>query len=106
MEGHEFKIFTDNQVLKYLFSKADLSRREAGYLETLGNFGIFPITLKSGKVHVLSNAFSRIPQIDSKAEDHSEVSDCEDVQLGPQNIIESYDDDQFFGPIWRALQGF
>ncbi len=75
-------------------------------METLGKFGIFPITLKSGKVHVLGDALSRIAQIDSKAEDHSEVNDFEVVQFGPQNIIESYDDDQFFGPIWRALQGF
>ncbi len=46
-------------------------------METLGNFGIFPITLKYGKVHVFGDALSRIPQIDSKAEDHSEVNDCE-----------------------------
>ncbi len=71
LEGHEFELLTDNQVLKYLFSKADLSRREARYLETIGNIGIFPITLKSGKVHVLGDALSKIPQIDSKAEDHS-----------------------------------
>ena len=41
LEGSEFEIFTDNQVLKHFFTKAKLSRREARWLETLGNFVYF-----------------------------------------------------------------
>ena len=57
------KIFTDNQVLKHFFTKAKLSRREARWLETLGNFGVFPINLKPGKIHVLGDTLSRAPQL-------------------------------------------
>ena len=45
----------DDQVLKHFFTKPKLSRREARWLGTLGNFGIFPITLKPGKIHVLGD---------------------------------------------------
>ena len=45
LEGTEFEIFTDTQVLKSFFTKPKLSRKESRWLETLGNFGIFPITL-------------------------------------------------------------
>ncbi len=37
LEGPDFEIFTDNQVLKRFFTKSKLSRREARWLETLGN---------------------------------------------------------------------
>lgn len=63
LEGSSFEIFTDNQVLKHFFTKAKLSRREARWLETFGNFGIFPINLKSGKIHVLGGTLSRAPQL-------------------------------------------
>ena len=59
LEGSTFKIITDNQVLKYFFTKPKLSRREARWSETLGNFGVFPITLKPGKIHVLGDTLSR-----------------------------------------------
>lgn len=35
LEGSEFEVVTDNQVLKYFFSKSDLSRRETRWLEFL-----------------------------------------------------------------------
>lgn len=59
LEGAEFEIYTDNQVLKHLFTKKDLSRKEARWLDLLSDFGIFPITLKKGKVHVLGDTLSR-----------------------------------------------
>jgi RNase H-like domain found in reverse transcriptase len=49
LEGTEFEIFTDNQVLKHFFTKPSFSRREARWSEILGHFGVFPITLKPGK---------------------------------------------------------
>ena len=63
LEGANFEIFTDNQVLKYFFTKPKMSRKEARWLETLGNFGVFPITLKPGKIHVLGDALPRAPHI-------------------------------------------
>lgn len=45
------------------FSKPKLSRKEARWLKTLCNFGIFPITLKPGKIRVVVDALSRAPHI-------------------------------------------
>ena len=61
LEGTSFEIFTDNQVLKHFNTRPKFSRREARWLETLGNFGIFPITLKPGKILVLGDTLSRAP---------------------------------------------
>lgn len=41
--------------------KLKLSRKEARRLETLSNFGIFPITLKIVKIRVSIDAFKRVP---------------------------------------------
>lgn len=56
LEGSTFEILKDNQVLKQFFTKQKLNRWEARWLETLGNFGIFLVTLKPGRVHVLVDA--------------------------------------------------
>jgi RNase H-like domain found in reverse transcriptase/Reverse transcriptase (RNA-dependent DNA polymerase) len=61
LEGFESEVFTDNQVLKHLFTKAAVSRKEARWLKTLGNFGMFLTNLKPGRVHVLGNVLSRAP---------------------------------------------
>ena len=39
LEGASFEIFTDNQVLMCFFTRPKMSRKEARWLETLGNFG-------------------------------------------------------------------
>ena len=101
LEGSHFEIFTDNQVLKHFFTKPNLSRREARWLEILGNFGIFPITLKPGKIHVLGDALSRAPH----AKVNATVNDVEVPYIEFSNIINGYEDDQFFGPILRAMKG-
>lgn len=53
MEGWPFKSLTDNQILRNVFMKKDLSRRESRWLQMLGKFGIFPITLQHGKINLL-----------------------------------------------------
>lgn len=63
LEGTEFEVFTDNQVLRYFFSKPILSRREARWLDFLGQFGITQPALVKGKVHVLGDVPSRAPQV-------------------------------------------
>ncbi len=53
-----FKTFTNNHVLKSSFTKLKLTGKETGWLETLGDFGIFLITLKSIKIHELGDTLS------------------------------------------------
>ena len=104
LEGSEFEIFTDNQVLKSFFTKPKLSRKEARWLETLGNFGIFPITLKPGKIHVLGDTLSRAPHV-IKSESGTLLNSLEVPFIEFEDVITRYDDDQFFGPIVRAMDG-
>ena len=101
LEGSSFEIFTDNQVLKHFFSKPKLSRREARWLETLGNFGVFPINLKPGKIHVLGDVLSRAPHAE---EADLFVNDVEVPHIKFEDVIFGYEEDQFFGPIIRALR--
>ena len=96
LEGSSFEIFTDNQVLKHFFSKPNLSRREARWVETLGNFGIFPINLKPGKVHVLGDTLSRAP--------HIRVNDIEISTPSLEFITEAYKDDEFYGPLISVIK--
>lgn len=69
LEGSTFKIITDNQVLEHLFSKPEWSREGARWLETIGNFKVFPIILKRGKIHVRSDALSRVLNGEAVAND-------------------------------------
>lgn len=101
LEGSEFEMITDNQVLKHFFTKPKLSRREARWVETLGNFGVFPITLKPGKIHVLGDSLSRAPH----AKDNPDVNAIYVPYINFSDVIMSYDEDQFFRPIVRALDG-
>lgn len=101
LEGSEFEMITDNQVLKHFFTKPKLSRREARWVETLGNFGVFPITLKPGKVHVLGDTLSRAPH----ARSDPDVNAIDVPFINFKDVIGSYDEDQFFKPIVRALNG-
>ena len=60
LEGLSFEVLVDNQMLKHFFSQADMSRREAWWLETLGNIGIFSIDLKLGKYMFLEIHFQEL----------------------------------------------
>lgn len=55
LEGSNFEIFTDNQLQKSFFTKQKLISREARWIGALGNFCIFPITLKPGNSHIFGN---------------------------------------------------
>jgi len=101
LEGAEFEIITDNQVLKHFFTKPSLSRREARWLETLGNFGIFPITLKPGKIHAIADVLSRAPHAPEKPA----VNNIEVPFIDIEDVIGRYEEDQFFGPIMKAING-
>lgn len=60
LEGLSFEIIKDDKVLKHFFTNPKLSRREARWIETLDNFEIFPITLRLGKINILTDAVSRV----------------------------------------------
>ncbi len=82
-------------MLRHFFSKPKLSRKEARWLETLGNFGIFPINLKPGRIHVLGDTLSRAPQTAFNA--------VEIPFIELDSVIGRYENDQFFGPIIQAM---
>lgn len=81
-----------NHILKHFFTKKDLSKKEARGIETLGRIGIIPTTLKPGKVHILGDALSRAPH----APEGSLVNDVKVPNIEFDNVITSYDEDQFF----------
>ena len=101
MEGSEFEVITDNQALKYFFSKQRLSRKETRWLEEVSNFGIFPINLKAGKIHVLGDVLSRAPN----ALQPIQISNVEVWKLDTDFISRNYDTDQYLGKVIRALSG-
>lgn len=103
LEGSQFEIVTDNQVLKHFFDKKDLSRREARWLERFSDFGIFPITLKQGSTHVLGGVLSR-------AKDATQMTELQNITCISADLAEqaSFKDhlktDQVFGPILKLFE--
>lgn len=100
--GASFELITDNQVLKSFFTKAQLSRLEARWLDLFAHFGITEVTLKDGKVHVLGDALSRIPH--QRAIVETENVTALALSL-PNGFTENYECDAAFGTIFRAMNG-
>ncbi len=84
-------------MLRHFFFKPKLSRKEARWLETLGNLVSFQLTLKPGKIHVLGDTLSRAAHIAFNA--------LEIPFIELDSVIGSYENDQFFGPIVQAMNG-
>lgn len=101
LEGSTFEVITDNQVVRHFLTKKNLNRREARWLDTLASFNISSVTLQKGKIHVLGDSLSRIPQ-------RLEVSQVE-LTSGSSSALQTelsdYLTDQHFGPIFAALRG-
>eukprot|EP00171_Calliarthron_tuberculosum_P021638 IDg21638t1 len=102
LEGSEFETFTDNQVLKYLFEKKNISRREARWLDLLSDFGIFPINLTKGKLHVLGDTLSRAKH-ETKALELQNVTVVSWDLSDQADFKKSLEDDQVFGPIIEGM---
>lgn len=92
-EGFQFEVTTDYQGLKYLCASLKLKRREARWIEKLGIFGIFPISLKPEEIHVHRDVLSRI------SNEEAVLIKVEVPCVDFSNLIVTYDDDQFLGPI-------
>lgn len=100
LEGSGFEIITDNQALKSLLFEKDFNPTDAGWVHTLGNFGIFPIVLEKGKIHVLGDALSRIPNSSSDGSVFlNHISTIEPRQRVHEMVIEHMHGDNHFGKI-------
>lgn len=86
-------------MLKYFSGKPNYSRREARLIEKLGKFGIFLITLKPEKIHVLVYGLYRI------SNDMSVFNEVEVQYADFSNVINGYSDAEFFELIVQALNG-
>lgn len=102
LEGSTFEVLTDNQVLRSFFEKPDPIRRDARWLDFLGQFGITKMTLVKGKIHVLGDALSRAPHIVNNIEGQNE--DCISLEY-PPDMKNNYNFDQYFSPFFKALIG-
>lgn len=81
LEGSELEVLMDNQVLRRFFSKPNMSRKKARWIDFLGQLGITKLTLVKGKVHVLGDAFSRAPQIASSKHLHKNAIQIHKLEL-------------------------
>lgn len=105
IEGSEFEIFTDNQVLRYFFNKPNLSRREARWMEYLGQFGITKLTLVKGKVHVLGDVPSHAPHTQPNELALKNIA-ATSVQISlPEGFSKKYPEDITFREVFRYLNG-
>lgn len=96
--GTSFEILTDNQVFKHFFTKPKMSRKKARWLETLEDFGIFPITLKPGNTHVLGDVLSRAPHILKGSSSVLSFNDGEVLGAGFEYFIPRYNEDRSSDP--------
>ena len=97
-----FEVFTDNQALLYLPSKANLNRREARWMEFLADF-LFSIHRVSGA----KNPADALTRETSEAE--FELNNIEfSIDLNPdiaESIAEGYAEDPELSHIIKRLQG-
>lgn len=99
LEGSDFEVITDNQVLSHFLTKKNLSRREARWLDLFAQFNLDKITLVQGRIHVLGDALSRI-----RNNDPVELSNVH-ITTFHNTFRDNYNGDQFFSPIIKALKG-
>lgn len=97
LEGFPFEIITDNQVLNYFFSKQKPSKREAIWLQKIGNFGIFELNFKGGKLRLLGDDLSRAPNVTESNDTTSAIVSSVQIQVG--DLLHAYNEDQLFRPI-------
>lgn len=109
LEGSTFEVLTENQVLRNFLTKKNFSRRETRWLDLFADFNLHRITSVQGRAHVLGVALSRAPPQPSLPNSHTVDSNVNNIQITTaslENFIKgSYDNDQFFAPIFQALHG-
>ena len=103
LEGSSFEVFTDNQVLLHFFSKPNMNRKEARWLDLLSQFGILRMNLKPGRVHVLGDVLSRAPHVMQELGPSVSNMQVSSLALDLQFEME-YETDQTFGPVVKGLR--
>lgn len=103
LEGSTFSVITDNQVVSHFFSKSNLSRREARWLELLADFNISALTLKSGKINVLGDALSRITKNNFIQYNNIDILTVDEDDSLKQKLRD-YSKDQAFGTIYNSFK--
>lgn len=87
--------------MKNLLTKKSPNRKQAGLLDILASFKIREINLVCGKIHMLGESFSRIPDFLS-----IHTLQCSPPSLlDLRDVVYRYESDQQFGPIFAALHG-
>lgn len=102
LEGSKWDVLTDNQVVKNFLTKKTINRREARWLglEWLASYSIWEVFLKPGRIYVLGEALSCVPDV-SVGNFQWDAFNVDNLQ----NLVGDYSNDQIFGPIISALLG-
>lgn len=61
LEGSTFDVLTDNQIMEHFLTKKSFNRHEARWLDIIASFNVREISVVRGKIHVLGDSLSRIP---------------------------------------------
>ena len=102
-----FQLFTDNRTLAHLHTKPHLSRREAGWMDTLADFD-FELCHRRGVDNGAADALSRATFIDEPAAVDGELAVMESVLSVGQDVLDQiragYTGDPFCARLMRDLR--
>lgn len=93
-----FTVFVDNQVVSHFFTKQNVSHREVRWLKILSNFNISSLCLKPGRLNVLGDALSRIPE--------AKLNNVEVIGVFNEELSKLFggmENDQAFGAVYKSF---
>lgn len=86
-------------------TKPNLSRREAHWLDFLGQFGVSQLTFIKGRIHVLRYTPFRVPQRDRRGADFNNLYTVSTAVDLPEDSKTSYDVSIVLRNSYRSLNG-
>lgn len=105
LEGSEFEILTENQVLKTFINKSNLSRREVRWLDFIDQFGIKELKLIKGKVPVLGDSPLRAPQF-TETFVQTNAAIVQELKIDwPKKMTSHHETNHVFKHIFLGLKG-
>ena len=96
LEGQRFTVITDHASLEYIKSQANLSRRQARWLETL-QANDFDVRYRPGKTNVVADTLSRQPHLATITVLVTKLAD-------DQAFEEGYTKDEYFASVLATLR--